>query len=162
MSAVGTTHTLFGFDFGTRRIGVAIGDTLTRTARALTTLHVQPLVPWNMITGLVGDYTPQQLIVGVPYNMDGSPTTLTAAAFDFAQELRQRLHLNVVCIDERLSSHEAQSQLRGARAAGRKASRVTHADVDGVAASIVLQRWFDGEPPLDQPTHSTTHPPTQS
>jgi putative Holliday junction resolvase len=157
MSRVDSTHTLFGFDFGTRRIGVAIGDTLTRTARALTTLHVQPLVPWHMISSLVGDYTPQQLIVGVPYNMDGSPTTLTTAAFGFAQELRQRLRLDVICIDERLSSHEAQSQLRGARAAGRRTRRVTHADVDGVAASIVLQRWFDGEPPLDPPVQPTTH-----
>ena len=157
MSTAAAAHTLFGFDFGTRRIGVAIGDTLTRTARALTTLHVQPRIPWNIIIGLAGDYTPQQLIVGVPYNMDGSPTALTSAAFDFAQELRQRLRLNVACIDERLSSHEAQLQLRSARAAGRRSRRVTHADVDGIAASILLQRWFDGEPPLDLPVHSPTY-----
>ena len=134
---------LLAFDYGTRRIGVASGDTLTRTARPLTTLECNPGTPWAAIEQLIRDFRPAQLVVGVPYNMDGTPTLLTEAARSFARELLTRHRLAVLLVDERLSSREASEQLRDARASGLKRRRVTHADIDMTAAKILLERWFD-------------------
>jgi putative Holliday junction resolvase len=134
---------VLAFDYGTRRLGVATGDTLTRTAHGLTTLDCSRGMPWQAIDKLVVDYRPAQFIVGVPYNMDGTPTLLTAASRDFAAELKQRYLVAVALVDERLSSREAEAALRTARAAGLKRRRSTHADVDKIAARIILERWYD-------------------
>jgi putative holliday junction resolvase len=133
---------IFAFDFGTRRIGVASGDTLTRTARGLATLDCGSTLPWQAIAKLIAEYRPTQLIVGVPYNMDGTPTLLTDAAREFARTLQQRYDLPTCLMDERLSSREAEAELRTARASGLKRRRLTHGDVDMTAAKIVLERWF--------------------
>ncbi|HKE95555.1 MAG TPA: Holliday junction resolvase RuvX [Povalibacter sp.] len=134
---------ILAFDYGTRRLGVASGDTLTRTARALTTLNVAGSAPWPDIDRLIRDYRPARLVVGLPYNMDGTPTTLTEPARTFARELLARHAVPVALVDERLSSREAEAQLRNARAAGLKRRRLTHADVDMAAAKVLLERWFD-------------------
>jgi putative Holliday junction resolvase len=134
---------ILAFDFGTRRIGVASADTLTRAARGLTTLECAKDIPWAAIDRIVADYPPARMVVGIPYNMDGTPTTLTAASRDFARNLKQRYGVAVVLVDERLSSREAEAQLRSARAAGLKRRRTTHGDVDMAAASILLTRWLD-------------------
>jgi putative Holliday junction resolvase len=130
------------FDFGTRRIGVASGDSLTRTARALTTLEYKGTPPWAAIGQLIAEYQPARLIVGLPCNMDGTPTTTTAPARAFALQLKQRFELPVDLVDERLSSVEAERELRAARASGLKKHRVVHADVDRVAAKLLLERWY--------------------
>lgn len=133
---------ILAFDYGTRRIGVASGDTLTRTAHGLKTLDCSRGIPWADIERLVRDYSPAQLIVGLPYNMDGSPTPLTPAVRRFAAQLQARHALAVALVDERQSSREAEAQLRYARAQGLKRRRTTHADVDMTAASVLLARWF--------------------
>lgn len=133
---------ILAFDYGTRRIGVASGNTLTRMAQPLCTLHCKPHVPWDEITRLLRDYLPGQLVVGLPYNDDGSPTGMTAAAQAFAAELEQRCKLPVALIDERHSSKEAERELASLRRSGAKTRRVTHADVDMTAAKVVLERWF--------------------
>lgn len=137
---------ILAFDYGTRRVGVAAGDTLTRTARPLAVLEVRGAFPWTDIDRLVADYTPTQLVVGLPYNMDGTDTGMTAPARDFSQALEARLHLPVHLVDERLSSRDAQAELREARASGLQRKRVTHADVDRVAAKVILDRWFASQP----------------
>ena len=136
-------HILIAFDFGTRRIGVATGDTLTRTARALTTLDVHSEFPWILIDRLIAEYHPQQLVVGLPYNMDDTPTALTEPSRAFGQQLKAKYRLPVAMVDERLSSREAEAALRAARASGMKRKRSTHADVDMIAARILLERWFE-------------------
>jgi putative holliday junction resolvase len=134
---------ILAFDYGTRRIGVASGDTLTRTARPLKTLQCAPSVPWPQIDHLVQEYHPRQFIVGLPYNMDGTPTPLTKTSRRFATDLKSRYAQPVALIDERLSSREASEQIRRARSQGIKARRATHEDIDRVAARILLERWFD-------------------
>jgi putative holliday junction resolvase len=136
---------ILAFDFGTRRIGLATGDTLTRTARGLSTLECVRGTPWAEIDRICADLQPSQLVVGLPHNMDGTPTALTAPARSFAAELAARYAKPVALVDERLSSREAEAELRNARAAGLKRRRATHADVDMTAARILLQRWFAGE-----------------
>jgi putative holliday junction resolvase len=133
---------ILAFDYGTRRMGVASGDTLTRTARPLKTLECSAGVPWPAIDTLVRDFQPSLLIVGLPHNMDGTPTLLTDASRAFAVGLRNRYRKPVALVDERLSSRDAEAQLRDARASGLKRRRVTHGDVDMIAARILLERWF--------------------
>ncbi len=145
---------IFSFDFGTRRIGIARGDTLTRTARELKTLERTSGTPWAAIQKLVHEYQPSQFVVGVPYNMDGTATLLTDASRAFARELHTRFGLPACLMDERLSSREAAAELRDARASGLKRRRLTHGDVDMTAAKIVLERWFDNPAaaePLERP-----------
>jgi putative Holliday junction resolvase len=134
---------ILAFDYGTRRIGVASGDTLTRTARALTTLERGEVVPWAAIGKLVQEYQPAQFVVGLPWNMDGTPTVLTDVSRSFAAELKARYNKPVALVDERLSSREAEAQLRDARASGMKKRRNTHADVDMIAARILLEQWLE-------------------
>lgn len=135
----------FGFDFGERRIGVATGDTLTRGARPLATVAARAGSPdWTQLERLVRDWQPTTLVVGVPYNMDGTGGRLTAAAQDFAAELGRRFALEVHTVDERLSSREAEDILRGQRASGARPRRVRPGDVDAAAACVILEQWLRG------------------
>jgi putative Holliday junction resolvase len=108
----------------------------------LTTLAWARGIPWPAIDALVADLAPSRLVVGIPYNMDGTPTVLTDACRQFASELAKRYRQPVELVDERLSSREAQEQLRTARAAGLKRRRVARGDIDMTAAKILLERWF--------------------
>ena len=133
---------ILAFDYGTRRIGVASGDTLTRTARALTTLQCSPAVPWKQIDRLIQEYRPAQFVVGLPYNMDDTPTLLTEASRTFANELHSRYALAATLVDERLSSREASEQIREARSRGLKRKRATREDIDMMAAKVLLEQWL--------------------
>lgn len=134
---------ILAFDYGTRRIGVASGNTLSRMAQALCTLECKrQQIPWPAIDKLIADYLPGQLVVGLPYNDDGTPTGMTAPAQAFAAELGERSKLPVTLVDERHSSREAERELAYLRRSGVKTRRVTHADVDMTAAKVVLERWF--------------------
>lgn len=138
---------VLAFDYGTRRIGVASGNTLTCMAQALCTLEYrQGRTPWTEIEKLIRDYLPGQLIVGLPYNDDGTPTGITAAVQAFAAELAERSKLPVTLVDERHSSREAERELAHLRRSGTQARRVTHADVDKTAAKVVLERWLITNP----------------
>lgn len=138
---------VLAFDYGTQRIGVAAGDTLTRTARPLCTIERRGAIPWNEFERLLKEYLPAQLLVGLPYNVDGTETALTPVVREFALELGTRAQLPVALVDERYSSREAEQELKAARRSGLKTRRVTHADVDRVAARLLLERWFAGERP---------------
>lgn len=142
MTAPGT---LLGFDFGLKRIGIAVGQGLTRTATPLATLRAMDGEPdWAAVTAVIETWRPQALIVGLPRNMDGGEHALAAAARGFGRRLEQRYGLPVHWIDERLSSREAEQQLaasgRPRRLKGRKG------DIDKVAAQIILQTWLSQHP----------------
>lgn len=132
-----------GFDFGLRRIGIAGGDTLTRNASPLATVaHSDSGPDWAAIDRHVKSYGPNLMVVGSPYNDDGSPGKLAAAADAFAQALAQRYGLAVARADERYSSTEASSLLREQRAAGLRRRRVAKGDIDSAAAAILLASWL--------------------
>jgi putative Holliday junction resolvase len=132
-----------GFDFGERRIGVAAGDTLTQGARPLGTVAASGGQPdWPALTRYLVEWRPRLLVVGVPYNMDGTSGRLTAAALHFVEELRRRFALEVVAVDERLSSREAEDILRRQRASGARRRRLRRGDVDSVAACVLLEQWL--------------------
>jgi putative holliday junction resolvase len=136
-------ETLVALDFGLKRIGIASGDTLTRTARPRTTVVNGPQGPdWKAIDRVLADTRPARIAVGEPYNADGSVSALTEAARRFAAELSQRSQLPVDLVDERHSSQDAGERLRDARASGERRRRVTKEEVDAVAAAVILERWF--------------------
>jgi len=131
-----------GLAYGTRRIGVACGNTVTRTAQPLKTLARGFNLPWGEIATLFAEFSPSQFVVGLPYNMDGTETALVPEVRAFAAELEARFHRPVALVDERLSSRAAESELRDARAQGRKRTRVTHDDVDMIAAKVLVEQWL--------------------
>jgi putative Holliday junction resolvase len=133
---------IIGFDYGTRRIGVACGNTLTQSAQPLKTFTRGTLPPWSDIATLVKEFSPSQFVVGLPYNMDGTETALTPEVRAFAEELGARYQRPVALVDERLSSRAAESELRDARAHGRKRRRVAHRDVDMIAAKVLVEQWL--------------------
>ena len=134
---------MLAFDFGRRRIGVACGDTVSRTAAPLAAVQAGATGPrWEVIEALLRDWQPALAVVGLPYNVDGSDSAMTLAAREFAAELGRRFMLRVVLVDERYSSREAEGRLRAARESGLRRRRVVKADVDAAAACIILERWF--------------------
>jgi len=131
--------TVLAFDFGTRRIGVAVGNTITRTAQPLTTVSASDARErLAAIADLVTQWQPQMLVVGVPVHADGTPHAMTARARDFADDLATRFAISVHLADERHTTALAQSALDAA-GAGRKG----RAARDEIAAQIILQGWFD-------------------
>jgi putative holliday junction resolvase len=134
---------VLAFDFGQRRIGVASGDTVSRTAAPLRAVPVRSGQPsWDAIGTLLRAWQPALIVVGLPYNADGSVGAMTDAAREFAAELGRRFMLRVELVDERHSSQEAEARLRAARASGQRRRRVVKADVDAAAACVILERWF--------------------
>jgi putative holliday junction resolvase len=139
-------QTVLAFDFGLKRIGIAGGDTLTRQAAPRSAVAVHRGVPdWQAIAREVRTLAPAVLVVGAPYNADGSEGTLLAAARRFAAELEHRFALPVRLVDERFSSLEASEALKMRRASGERRRRVEREDIDSAAAAVILGRWFQGE-----------------
>ncbi|WP_333617403.1 Holliday junction resolvase RuvX [Mixta calida] len=135
-----SSMTLLAFDFGTKSIGVAVGQQLTGTARPLNALKAQDGVPnWEQIERLLKEWQPDRVIVGLPLNMDGTGQPLTARARKFANRLHGRFGVQVDLHDERLSTVEARADLfsRG----GYKA--LTKGSVDSLSAVIILESWFE-------------------
>jgi len=130
---------VLGFDFGLKHIGVASGQTFTRTAQPLTSIAANNGIPnWDHIADLIKTWKPNALIVGIPLNMDGTEQPITHAARKFLRELEQRFLLPVYAIDERLSTVEARARLfekGGHKALNKKA-------IDSVSAQLIVEGWL--------------------
>ena len=132
------SQTLLGFDYGTKRIGVAVGQDVTRNVTPLITLHSQNEKPdWDAISKLIAEWQPDRLVVGLPLHLDGSPQALTEKAQRFGNQLKGRYNLPVEMVDERLTSHEAESEV------GSRGGKTAKADIDALAAALILQSWLD-------------------
>ena len=123
-----TAQSFLGFDFGTKRTGVATGNALTRSATPLTTIAAEGDARFAAIGKLIAEWQPDALVVGVPYHPDGAPHDNTRRALRFARQLHGRFRLPVHEVDERWSSTEAE----GAGAA----------DVDAASAAIILEQFL--------------------
>ena len=144
--AGGAPQIVLAFDFGHRRIGVACGDTVSRSAAPLDAVSVAAGVPrWERMDALLREWQPALVVVGLPYNVDGSDSTMTHTARNFAAEVARRYGLQTVLVDERYSSREAEARLKSARASGLRRRRIAKADVDAAAACVILERWFTEE-----------------
>jgi putative Holliday junction resolvase len=148
----GSGRTLLGFDYGTKHLGVAIGQELTATSTPLATLASRNENPdWAAISRLIEEWQPGALVVGVPLNLDGTEQPMTQAARRFARRLEGRYRLPVHLADERLSTVEADRMLheRAADAGTRRARR--RREVDEVAAHLILQTYFSQRAPEESP-----------
>ena len=139
------TRTLLAFDYGLKRIGVAVGQELTGTATALITLRATDGKPdWDAITRLIEQWQPDALVVGLPLNMDGTFHELSYRVQRFGNQLHGRYNLRAYFMDERLSSLEAERELKASLSnkAGKKLRKVQAADIDKVAAKVILESWL--------------------
>jgi putative pre-16S rRNA nuclease len=138
-------ETVLAFDFGLRRIGIAAGDTLTGCAAPRPAAFTTRSGPdWTAIAREIDALKPRRLVVGAPYNADGTPGALAPAAHRFAEELERRFKLPVNMVDERWSSLEAGAALKARRADGGR-RRIRREHVDSAAAAVILERWLAGE-----------------
>ncbi|MDE0951126.1 MAG: Holliday junction resolvase RuvX [Halioglobus sp.] len=133
-------RTVMAFDFGLRQIGVATGNNLLNTTQPLPVLKAKDGQPdWRLLEALVEEWRPDLLVVGDPLNMDGSDSELCLLARKFARRLHGRLGMEVVMVDERLSSFEAKQTSRehGHRGDFKKQP------VDSLAAELILRTWLE-------------------
>lgn len=127
---------LFGFDVGTKQTGIAIGQTITGTARELAQLaHIKNKPDWEQIGKLIQEWQPSDLIVGLPLNMRGEPQEMTKVAEKFGRQLHGRFHLPVHHMDETLSSRAAREEYQEQGAQPEY--------VDATAAKLILQSWLN-------------------
>ncbi|HHF4954925.1 putative Holliday junction resolvase [Haemophilus influenzae] len=132
--------TALAFDFGTKSIGCAIGQSITGTAQALPAFKAQDGIPnWEAIEKCLKEWKPDVVIVGLPLNMDGTEQNLTLLARKFANRLQGRFGINVHLQDERLTTTQARSEIfeRGGFKALKKGK------VDGISACLILESWFE-------------------
>ena len=133
-----------GFDFGENRTGVAIANTLAGIATPQSVLYAKQGQPdWKGIAMLIKEWRPEQLVVGMPRKLDGTPSTMDKPIRKFCRQLEQRTGLPVELADEQLSSREAEQRLKSARQAGRK-RKVRKEEIDQLAAAIILENWLQG------------------
>lgn len=138
-------HSIYlAFDFGARRIGVAVGDDLTRTARPLTTIVNAETPDWPAVERELKAWKPTACVVGLPLDLDGNEQSITRSARAFAAALGERSGVPVHLLDERFSSRSANDALREARASGRMTRRVRSGDRDQQAARLILEQWLSG------------------
>jgi len=135
--------TLLAFDYGTRNIGVAIGQKITSSANALPPLKAKDGVPdWTHIEKLIQDWKPDLVLVGLPLNMDDTESELSVRARKFANRIHGRFGIKVEMVDERLTSFEAKGEV-----ISRGGSRdYKHNPIDSIAARLILEGWLEKNP----------------
>jgi putative Holliday junction resolvase len=124
------------FDFGSKETGVAVGQTITRTARGVATLQCKGGKPrWPEVYNLISTYEPSVLIVGLPLHMNGEESDMSALAREFADKLTERFSLPVLMQDERLTTRAADSAIADARETG--SAKTEHE----LAACLIFEDW---------------------
>jgi putative Holliday junction resolvase len=151
---VTATVTVLGFDVGAKRIGVAVGNSISMSAREIGVLDMRESGPdWPQLDRWLREWRPDRLIVGDPLNLEHSDQTSRQRARKFAEDIATRYRLPVEQVDERASSIEAAQRFAEGRRAGAR-KRHQAAQLDALAAVIIVERWL-GEPssrtPLDNP-----------
>ena len=131
---------VLGFDYGTKQIGVAVGQVITGQARELCVLKAQNGVPdWSRVEALIKEWQPDAVVVGLPLNMDGTPSEMSERAEKFSRRLNGRFNLPAYTHDERLTTFEAKGQRlkQGQRGGYREQP------VDALAAALLLEGWLE-------------------
>lgn len=139
-------RTVLCFDYGLKQIGVALLQQATTIISPLPIIRASDGKPdWKAVEALLQEWQPQLLLVGEPLNMDGSSSSMSERARRFARQLEGRFNLPIELVDERLSSHEAKSQLAelaGSKLAGNKKRNYRKQPIDSIAAQLIMQTWL--------------------
>lgn len=134
------TRTILGFDFGTKSIGVAIGQEITGTASPLNALKATDGIPnWDLIAAIYAEWQPQLCIVGLPLNMDGTNQQVTFAAKKFANRLQSKFNIPVQTSDERLTTVDAKARLF--EMGGYK--KLDKQKIDSASACLIIESWME-------------------
>jgi len=133
--------TIIAFDYGLRRIGVAVGQTITGSASVLSVVPASDKPDWNAITSIVNEWKPAAFVVGLPLSADGDETDMSEAARRFGRQLEGRYQKPVFFEDERLTSRGAEQRFVEARSRGGM-KRKDAALKDAIAAQIILENWL--------------------
>ena len=131
------TNLIMGFDFGTKKIGVAIGQMVTATATPISIIRVENGVPnWGVLEKLINHWKPERFVVGLPLNMDDSSSNMSRRAIWFSSELENRFGIAVSNVDERLSTFEARQILKDG------ATKSRQEGLDDKVAALILESWL--------------------
>lgn len=131
--------TVMAFDFGTQKMGIAVGQSLIESATPLALFPMKDGIPnWDKLLKIVTQHQPQIFIVGLPLNMDDSESELSARARKFARRLRHQTNIETWMLDERLTTREARDTLEAYQSKGH-AKRVS---ADSLAAAILIENWY--------------------
>ena len=133
------TSLVMAFDYGTKKIGVAVGQAITGTASPVSVLVAKDGVPdWQKVEDRLTEWQPSHLVIGLPLNMDDTPSAMSDRAIKFARRLTGRFNIPHSIVDERLSSFEAK-QLTGVKSHQTLPSK---RPLDAIAAKLILETWF--------------------
>ncbi len=135
---------ILAFDYGLRHIGVAAGQTVTRSANPLQDLTAKRGTPdWRSVDALVSEWRPVRILVGLPLNMDDTDSSMSMRTRRFAATLHVRYRIPVSLVDERLSSREVRSMLDEQHASNRRSNtRTRSVSSHGLSACVITQTWF--------------------
>ncbi len=136
-------RSLVALDYGGRRIGIATGSCITGTATPLTTAAAVGGEPdWDSMDSVINEWQPDLLVLGLPFNSDGTDSDMTSVVREFAVTLQNRYKLTVELIDERYTSVEAEARLKDERQRGIRNKKLKKEDIDAKAAQIIAESWM--------------------
>ena len=136
-------NVIMGFDYGTRKIGIAVGQLITKTANPIAIIAARDGVPdWSEIEKLILEWQPAQLVIGLPLNMDQTESEMSRRALKFARRLTGRFNIPHHTIDERLTSREARSLHESHSSTRRGPADRSRDEIDDIAAQIILESWL--------------------
>lgn len=132
-------HMIMAFDFGTQKMGMAVGQSLIESANPLALFPMKDGIPvWDELLKIVKQYQPTLFLVGLPLNMDDSESELSARARKFARRLRHQTNIETLMVDERLTTREARDELEHYQAQG----RAKKLSADSIAAALFIESWY--------------------
>lgn len=141
------TEKVIGLDFGKRRIGLAIGNTITQTASPLETISYQhPALPWPQLDEIVNYWKPDQLLLGIPEWETDEKSSVEKQIRQFADKLRKRYDIPLTFVNEAFSSYEASERLKLQRQTGRR-KKLDKKEIDSQAAAVIVEHWFEYHKP---------------
>ena len=130
---------IMAFDFGTQKMGMAVGQSLIESANPLALFPMKDGIPnWDELLKIVKKYQPSLFLVGLPLNMDDSESELSARSRKFARRLRHQTNIETLMVDERLTTREARDELGHYQAQG----RAKKLSADSVAAALFIESWY--------------------
>lgn len=139
MPDVNAPNTIMAFDFGTQKMGMAVGQSLIESANPLPLFPMKDGIPnWDELLKIVKSHQPGLFLVGLPLNMDDSESELSTRARKFARRLRHQTNIQTLMVDERLTTREARDELDHYQAQGRGKKL----SADSIAAALLIESWY--------------------
>ena len=132
-------YTVMAFDFGTQKMGIAVGQSMIESATPLSLFPMKDGIPnWDELLKIIKQHQPSLFLVGLPLNMDDSESELSTRARKFARRLKHQTNISTLMVDERLTTREARTELESYQSQGRAKKLAA----DSIAAALFIQSWY--------------------